>query len=458
VVAVLGLAAWVFRAPLQSALDAVQLPQVRVMQVVESHPASAGAVRGTAANGHLVAARRAALSADTPGRIVELNVTEGSRVRRGDVVARLYSDEYAASLRLAEAELATALVRQQRAAAAVAEARAELEQLERSRDAADQEVAEAEAQAALAAAELARAEALRARDAAAQAALDAARAAGDAAAAQRRAASARAGAAAAAVALAEVRVEAARIDEQAAAAAVEERRAARDLAAATLAKTAVRAPFDGVVVLKDAEVGEVVSPNSQSGSNARGSVCTMVDLDSLEAQAEVPETALAAVVVGGAATIYLDAYPDRAYSGRVDRIWPTANRQKATVEVRVRLLEPDERLRPEMGLRLVFHPPGEPSPAERAAPPPAAEAAAAAAGRAGAAPAILVPQEAVVRIDGRDGVFVLERDVVRFTALELGERRSGRVSVRSGLEPGQRIVVDPPLTLRSGDRVRAARE
>jgi multidrug resistance efflux pump len=107
-------------------------------------------------------------------------------------------------------------------------------------------------------------------------------------------------------------------------------------------------------VLKDAEVGEVVSPNVQGGSSARGSVVTMVDFASLEVQAEVPETSLAAVVVGRGASIYLDAFPEKAYAARVDRIWPTANRTKATVEVRVAFLERDERLRPEMGVRVVF--------------------------------------------------------------------------------------------------------
>src|SRR6185436_6114369 len=130
--------------------------------------------------------------------------------------------------------------------------------------------------------------------------------------------------------------------------------AAREQAQATLDKTEVRAPFDGIVVLKDAEVGEVVSPNVQGGSNARGSVVTMVDFATLEVQAEVPETSLANVKPQAGARLYLDAYPDKPYKGRVDRIWPTANRTKATVEVRVTFLERDDRLRPEMGVRVVF--------------------------------------------------------------------------------------------------------
>src|SRR6185436_3600221 len=96
----------------------------------------------------------------------------------------------------------------------------------------------------------------------------------------------------------------------------------RDQAAATLAKTAVRAPFDGVVVLKDAEIGEVVSPNALGG-NSRGSVATMVDFSTLEAQVELPETSISSVVIGAKALIFLDAFPEERYEGRVDRIWPT---------------------------------------------------------------------------------------------------------------------------------------
>src|SRR5262249_57017755 len=185
-----------------------------------------------------------------------------------------------------------------------------------------------------------------------------------------------------------------------AAARLEGTKAARDQAQATLDKTEVRAPFDGIVVLKDAEVGEVVSPNVQGGSNARGSVVTMVDFASLEVQAEVPETNLPAVVVGRSARIYLDAFPDKLYRGRVDRIWPTANRTKATVEVRVAFLDRDDKLRPEMGVRVVFEEEGAKMP-ESSAP-------------ADARPVMLVPLDAVVKVGGERGVFVLERDRVRF--------------------------------------------
>jgi RND family efflux transporter MFP subunit len=213
--------------------------------------------------------------------------------------------------------------------------------------------------------------------------------------------------------------------------------AARDLAQATLDKTDVRAPFDGIVVLKDAEVGEVVSPNVQGGGNARGAVCTMVDFDSLEVQANVPETTLSSVQLGAPADVFLDAFPDERYDGTVDRIWPTADRQKATVEVRVRLLRRDERLRPEMGVRVVFR---------------AADVAAPAA--TGGKRTIVVPEQALVTQNGSTGAFVVERDSVRFVVVTAGERKSGRVAIDQGLTPGQRIVLDPPASLQDGSRVR----
>jgi RND family efflux transporter MFP subunit len=189
-------------------------------------------------------------------------------------------------------------------------------------------------------------------------------------------------------------------------------------------------------VLKDAEVGEVVSPNSQGG-NSRGSVATMVDWSSLEVQVELQETSLAAAVIDAPASIYLDAYPERLYPGHVKRIWPTANRQKATVEVRVGFDGPDDKLRPEMGARVVFSAP---------------EQASAASGPAEAM--ILIPRNAVARIDGQDGVFVLEREVVHFRRVQLGDERADRVLVKDGLASGERIVTNPPASLQDGERVR----
>jgi HlyD family secretion protein len=121
-------------------------------------------------------------------------------------------------------------------------------------------------------------------------------------------------------------------------------------------------------------------------------------------------------------------------------VWPTANRTKATVEVRIAFEERDERLRPEMGARIVFVEPNAP---KLVAP-----------SDGDAAPAMLIPADSVQKIQGQSGVFVLERDTVRFQRLSLGEQRSGKVAVLEGLSEGDEIVLDPPSTLKSGDRVR----
>ncbi len=431
---------YVFRRPLLELADRWRLPEVQVIQVVSTSPLAAGAISGTAANGYVVARVRAALSADTPGRIVEMNVEEGSLVKKGDVVARLYADEYRADLERAEKDLeaSRAVVESRRAQREVAGAT--LERLGAGVRRAEADLAETVAALAFAERELERVRELIADGIATQGQVDLAES-------EQRRALARRDAALAALDDARGLVRGAELELQVAESTLREaetlvpvKEAERDRARATLDKTEVRAPFDGIVVLKDAEVGEVVSPNAV-GSQSRGSVATMVDLASLEVQVELPETNLAAVEVGKRARIFLDAYPEQGYDGEVLRIWPTANRQKATVEVRVGFANPDERLRPEMGARVVFlEQDGAPSAAGTA---PSAEPA-----------RIWIPAGSVVRIDGTNGVFTLERNVARFRPLELGPEERGRFPVLSGLESGERIVADPPDSLEDGDRVR----
>lgn len=430
-------AVWLFRAPLVAKLDALRLPEVEVVRVEKSSAAAASAVSGTSANGYVVASRRAALSADTPGRIVELNVTEGSAVKKGEIVAKLYSEELEAALRQAEAALAAAGKTVEQAQAELAAVRADLPRLRKETEAAEAAVAVELPQRDWFRQEIERFGKLAEQGVSDERRVDEARANLSSAEARMRAAATRKEAAAAGLATGEAQVQSAEAGVRSAQAQIAVLEAARDLAKATLSKTEVRAPFDGIVVLKDAEVGEVVSPNVQGGSNARGSVVTMVDFASLEAQAEVPETTLPTVVVGRPAKIFLDAYPDKPYAGVVSRIWPTANRSKGTVEVRVSFDAPDAALRPELGVRVVFL--GDKQPAATESAP--------------AEPRVLIAETCLVQQDGRTGVFALERDVLRFVALELGERKGGRVVVAAGLVGGESIVQSPDASLKNGDRV-----
>ena len=436
--ALLAAVAWVFARPLLAFVDRMRLPLVRTCVVTEAAAAAAAAVRGTAANGYIVAARRAALSSDVPGRIVEVNVREGSVVERGFVVARLFSGEYRAALARAEAELGTARAQVQRAEANAAATAADVEQADRTLAAARAQQQEGTALLRWVDLEHQRLQDLERQGIGSPRDVDRARSELDAQQARVAVQSANVDTSSSAAAAARARQSVAAADIDVAKAQQQTATAARDLAQATLDKTDVKAPFDGVVVLKDAEVGEVVSPNVQGGGNARGAVCTLVDFTSLEVQANVPETTLPSVQVGAAVDVFLDAFPDDRLPGTVDRIWPTADRQKATVEVRIKLARIDERLRPEMGVRIVFRADDNTAPSAEGE------------GRK----QIVVPEQVLVQIGGKTGVFVVERDVARFTQVGAGERKNGRVAIASGLQREQRLVLAPPTSLQDGDRIR----
>ena len=358
-------ALWFFRGPLLRLVNSEPSKDVETAKPAAAKPAATTAgvaqvaepvrASGAAANGYLVARRRAALSADTPGRIVELNVEEGSVLKKGDVVARLFSDEAEATLRRTEADLATAEIGVRSAQAAIVASERRLEEARALVGSVTSQRDEVKAGLTLAEQEFGRAERLAGRGAVTKEQLE--RAESSLAQARARLAGAESGLVqtSAGVSSAESNVAVAILQKEEAEARLVSLAAIRDLARATLDKTIVRAPFDGVVVLKDAEVGEVVSPNALGGQS-RGSVATMVDFSTLEVQVELPETSLDSVEVGRPAEVYLDAFSTERFEGTVARIWPTANRQKATVEVRVRLELIDPRMRPEMGVRVVFPP------------------------------------------------------------------------------------------------------
>lgn len=426
------------RKPLFGLYERFTLPEVETARVAAADPAAAGAIRGKAANGYVVAARRAALSADFAGRITEMRVREGSVVKKGDIVAKLDSEEQEAAVRRAAAELTIAEGGVARAEADRSTLDAELNRLQRLKESATAALGSAQTRVEQTARDLARVKELAGKGVSPKSEQDDALSAHRVAESDVRAAQANLSAATAAIATGTARTGTADVDIEIAKSRVDSARAALEQAQASLEKTNVRAPFDGVVVLKDAEVGEVVSPFSQGGANARGSVVTMVDFASLEVQANVPETSLDAVIVGAPAEIFVDAWPERPYRGRVDRIWPTADRQKGTIEVRVVFDAPDDRLRPDLGVRVVFLP-------EDAAPAAAEEPVTA---------KILVPEDTIVKRDGGQVAFVLEGDVVRLRSVRVGARRGGRVEIESGLAAGDRIVLDPPAGLADGERVR----
>lgn len=212
-------------------------------------------------------------------------------------------------------------------------------------------------------------------------------------------------------------------------------RAQARLAEANLANTSVRAPFAGTVLRKDAEVGEIVAPSSAGGGLTRTAIVTMADLRTLEVEVDVNEAYIARVRNGQGARITLDAYPDTSFSGRVRQVVPTADRQKATVLVKVAILDRDPRILPEMGAKVVFT---------------AGEG-------ASAAPVprrVLVPAAAVVRAADGASVWVVENGSVRRVSVDPGPARGERIEIRQGLSGGESLVLQPPAGLADGTRVR----
>jgi RND family efflux transporter MFP subunit len=212
-------------------------------------------------------------------------------------------------------------------------------------------------------------------------------------------------------------------------------RAQVQLAEVNLENTRVRAPFDGTVLNKDAEVGEIVAPASAGGALTRTAIVTMADLGTLEVEVDVNEAYISRVRNGQPASITLDAYPDTSFHGRVRQVIPTADRQKATVLVKVSILDRDPRILPEMGAKVVF---------QRES----GEAAVAAPRR------VLAPAAAVVRSGANASVWVVENGRVASRPIQLGRERDASVEVLSGLAGGESVIVDPPAALKDGARVR----
>jgi HlyD family secretion protein len=193
----------------------------------------------------------------------------------------------------------------------------------------------------------------------------------------------------------------------------------------------IRAPFTGVVVAKAAQPGEMISPISAGGGFTRTGICTIVDMDSLEVEVDVNEAYINRVHDGQTVVAVLDAYPDWSIPGHVISIVPTADRQKATVRVRIAFDQLDDRMLPDMGIKVRF--------LEEAG-----------AGNVGHP---TVPENAVVRDGARTAVWVVRDGKVERREVEIGAAQDGAVPVMKGLEGGESVVVDAPRRLRDGAAV-----
>jgi len=331
------------------------------------------------ASGYVTARRRATVSSKITGKVVEVNVEEGMTVRQGQVLARL--DDSAP-----------------RAALALAEARAE---------AARRGLHENEVQLAQARLTERRAAQLVAERIASQSQLDQAKADADSL-------DARIAALNQQIRVAERQIEVEQTD---------------------LNNYVIRAPFNGVAISKDAQPGEMVSPVSAGGGFTRTGIGTLVDMSSLEIEVDVNESYISRVKPGQNVIAVLDAYPDWQIPAHVITQVPTADRQKATVLVRIGFKQLDPRILPDMAIKVTFLREAD----ESAAP--------------AAQPTTLAPK-AAIRTVGADSVaFVVRGDSVERRAVRLGGADGDRVEVLAGLQSGDRIVLSPAADLKDGAKV-----
>ncbi|PZO63247.1 MAG: efflux RND transporter periplasmic adaptor subunit [Pseudoxanthomonas suwonensis] len=213
------------------------------------------------------------------------------------------------------------------------------------------------------------------------------------------------------------------------------------IAAQGVDNTVVRAPFDGVVIAKAAQPGEIVSPMAAGGGFTRTGIGTIVDMDSLEVEVDVGESYIGRVRPGMPVEATLNAYPDWKIPAEVIAIIPTADRSKATVKVRIKLNQKDPRIVPDMGVKVSFLDEAKP-------------------GDTGKRAGVRIPAAAVVERDGKQVVFVVgDKDVVAMTQVTVGGKMGDAdVQVMAGLDSGATVVVSPPDTLQTGSRIKAKAE
>ena len=331
------------------------------------------------ATGYVVAQRKAAVASKATGRVEWLGVAEGSKVKAGEIIARLENKDVSAAMEQAAANVKVAEANLQQGQAEMTDAQAAFK---RSGDLLSKGFISLSAH-----------DATTARFHKAQAAVSGYQAA----------------------------IGAARANHRATQVAVEQ--------------TLIRAPFDGVVLTKSANMGDVVTPFS-SALDAKGAVVTMADMDTLEVEADVSESSLQKVKINQPCEIQLDALPDVRLRGVVQRMVPTVDRAKATVLVKVRFIDRDPRVLPEMSAKVTFLE-KEMAAAQRSA-------------------RIVVQPAAITRRGGKNVVFIIRDGKVVETPIETGEKIGDMVEVLKGPKPGDKLVLRPGDKLDDGDAVKTA--
>ncbi len=344
-------------------------------------PASSGGGDKTLLNasGYVTARREATVASKVTGKVIEVLVEEGMKVEAGQVLARIDASNVETSLRLAEAQAESARK-------SLDETRATLAQAERE----FQRITKLAASNVASASELDRSEA-------------------------------------------EAKSLKARLERQQADVAVADRQVG--LWKQQLDDTIIRAPFAGIVTSKNAQPGEIISPMSAGGFTRTG-ICTIVDMSSLEIEVDVNESYINRVKSGQPVEATLDSYPDWHIPAKVIAIIPTADRQKATVKVRVGFEKLDPRILPHMSVKVAFQTVGEAKVAN---------------------PNITIPKSAVHQHDGRDVVWVVRDSRAERRPVTVVEARGDEVTISAGLSGGERVVVEGADNLSDRARVTEAK-
>jgi RND family efflux transporter MFP subunit len=355
-------------------------PRVHAVQttpIVTTYPSQQFVVLN--ATGYVVAQRKAAISSKATGRLEWLGVAEGSRVSAGDVIARIDNRDV-----VAQAQSVEATVRAARANVQQADVERQNAQVEYRRN---QELVE--------------------KNFISRSALDNAKARVD-----------RAGAA---VASAQANLNAALAN-------------ARN-AQVSVDYTQIRAPFDGVILSKSANVGDLVTPFS-SATDSKGAVVTMADMSTLEVEADVSESSLAKVRVGQPAEIVLDALPDSRFRGRISRMVPTVDRAKATVMTKVKFDEIDPRILPEMSAKVSFLS-QDVTPEQQK-------------------PLLAVHPDALAQRGGKSIVFVVRDGKAVAVPVTPGISVGGMTAISGDVKSGDKVVLKPAASLQDGALVKTA--
>jgi len=358
-----------------------QRPVVEVATVAK--PEAGGPQTLLNASGYITPRRRATIAAKITGRVTGVFFDEGTRVKEGQLLATLDDSDYKRSLDAAKAD----------------------------RNASEAAIADWEVQLRNALIELKRAQQLREAGVQTQEALDNASTTVDSLRAK--------------IVLAKQQVTAA------------ETRIG--VAQQGVDNCVIRAPFPGIVVSKDAQVGEMVSPNSAGGGFTRTGIATIVDMKSNEIEVDVNESYIARVREGQLVKATLDAFPDLPYDAKVRTVIPTADRQKATVKVRITILKLDDKILPDMGVKVAFLEDQRPTAAEK--------------DRTKTPPVAYIPKTAIRNDASTSFVYLLHDGKVERRAVSLGLDRGTDVAVLAGLTPGDSLVVKGPESLHDGDKV-----